>query len=122
MAAWKLAPALAAGCTVVLKPAKQTPLVPLRLGELILEPGFPSGVANIFTGLVTPAHISPPLLKYWHRQAPHLHHRRQKHPPLPIHNGLSPRLWRFAHSCLDGIGVDVRRSIGPWKESTSMPW
>jgi aldehyde dehydrogenase (NAD+) len=50
MAAWKLAPALAAGCTVVLKPAEQTPLSVLRLGELLLEAGLPPGVVNILTG------------------------------------------------------------------------
>jgi phenylacetaldehyde dehydrogenase len=50
MAAWKLGPALATGCTVVLKPAEQTPLTALRLGELILEAGFPPGVVNILTG------------------------------------------------------------------------
>jgi phenylacetaldehyde dehydrogenase len=50
MAAWKLAPALAAGCTCVLKPAEQTPLSALRLGELVVEAGFPPGVVNIITG------------------------------------------------------------------------
>jgi phenylacetaldehyde dehydrogenase len=50
MAAWKLGPALAAGCTCVLKPAEQTPLTALRLGELIIEAGFPPGVVNILTG------------------------------------------------------------------------
>ncbi len=50
MAAWKLAPALAAGCTVVLKAAEQTPLSALRLGELIQEAGFPAGVVNILAG------------------------------------------------------------------------
>jgi phenylacetaldehyde dehydrogenase len=50
MAAWKLAPALATGCTIVLKPAEQTPLSALRLGELIQEAGFPEGVVNIVTG------------------------------------------------------------------------
>ena len=50
MAAWKLAPALAAGCTIVLKPAEQTPLSALRLGELIAEAGIPDGVVNIVTG------------------------------------------------------------------------
>ena len=50
MAAWKLGPALAVGCTVVLKPAEQTPLSVLRLGELIAEAGFPEGVVNIVTG------------------------------------------------------------------------
>src|SRR5208282_124258 len=50
MAAWKLAPALASGCTVVLKPAEQTPLSALRLGELIVEAGFPEGVVNIVPG------------------------------------------------------------------------
>ena len=50
MAAWKLAPALAAGCTVVLKPAEQTPLTALRLGELIMEAGVPEGVVNIVPG------------------------------------------------------------------------
>jgi len=50
MATWKLAPALAAGCTTILKPAEQTPLTALRLGELISEAGFPPGVVNILTG------------------------------------------------------------------------
>jgi phenylacetaldehyde dehydrogenase len=50
MAAWKLGPALATGCTVVLKPAEQTPLTALRLGDLIIEAGFPPGVVNILTG------------------------------------------------------------------------
>jgi acyl-CoA reductase-like NAD-dependent aldehyde dehydrogenase len=50
MAAWKLSPALAAGCTVVLKPAEQTPLTALRLAELALEVGFPEGVINVVTG------------------------------------------------------------------------
>src|SRR5260221_12424641 len=50
MAAWKLGPALATGCNVVLKPAEQTPLSALRLGELILEAGFPEGVVNIVPG------------------------------------------------------------------------
>ena len=50
MAAWKIGPALAAGCTIVLKPAEQTPLSALRLGELALEVGFPPGVLNVLTG------------------------------------------------------------------------
>lgn len=50
MAAWKLAPALACGNTVILKPAEQTPLTALRLGELICEAGFPHGVVNIVPG------------------------------------------------------------------------
>jgi phenylacetaldehyde dehydrogenase len=50
MAAWKLAPALAMGCTVILKPAEQTPLSALLLGKMILEAGFPEGVVNIVPG------------------------------------------------------------------------
>jgi phenylacetaldehyde dehydrogenase len=50
MAAWKLGPALAAGNTVILKPAEQTPLTALLLGELIMEAGFPEGVVNIVPG------------------------------------------------------------------------
>jgi acyl-CoA reductase-like NAD-dependent aldehyde dehydrogenase len=50
MASWKLAPALAAGCTVVLKPAEQTPLTALRIGELALEADIPPGVVNVLTG------------------------------------------------------------------------
>jgi phenylacetaldehyde dehydrogenase len=50
LAAWKLGPALATGCTVVLKPAEQTPMSALRLGELIQEAGYPAGVVNIVTG------------------------------------------------------------------------
>jgi len=50
MAAWKLGPALAAGCCVILKPAEQTPLSALRLGELMQEAGFPDGVVNIVPG------------------------------------------------------------------------
>jgi len=51
MAATKLAPALAAGCTTVLKPAELTPLSAARLGELVLEAGFPPGTVNIVPGL-----------------------------------------------------------------------
>ncbi len=50
MATWKIAPALAAGCSFVLKPAEQTPLTALRLGELALEAGFPEGTLNVLTG------------------------------------------------------------------------
>jgi len=50
MAAWKLGPALAAGNIVILKPAEQTPLTALLLGELIMEAGFPEGVVNIVPG------------------------------------------------------------------------
>ena len=50
LASWKLGPALACGNTVVLKPAEQTPLTALRLGELAIEAGFPAGVINILTG------------------------------------------------------------------------
>ena len=50
LACWKLGPALATGCTVVLKPAEQTPLSVLFLGELILQAGYPEGVVNIVTG------------------------------------------------------------------------
>jgi aldehyde dehydrogenase (NAD+) len=47
---WKIAPALACGCTVVLKPAELTPLTALRIGELALEAGFPPGVLNVVPG------------------------------------------------------------------------
>ena len=50
MAAWKLAPALATGCTIVLKVAEETPLSALRLGEILQEAGVPAGVVNIVTG------------------------------------------------------------------------
>ena len=50
MAAMKLAPALAAGCVVILKPAEETSLTALRLGELLVEAGLPDGVVNIVTG------------------------------------------------------------------------
>jgi aldehyde dehydrogenase (NAD+) len=50
MQAWKLAPALATGNTVVMKPAEQTPLSALRIGELIVEAGFPEGVVNLVPG------------------------------------------------------------------------
>lgn len=50
MATWKVAPALACGCTVVLKPAEETPLTAIRLGELAAEAGFPAGVLNVVPG------------------------------------------------------------------------
>jgi betaine-aldehyde dehydrogenase len=50
MASWKLAPALAAGCTCILKPARQTPLTALALGEIALEAGAPAGVVNVLSG------------------------------------------------------------------------
>ncbi|HEV8017985.1 MAG TPA: aldehyde dehydrogenase family protein [Steroidobacteraceae bacterium] len=52
---WKLAPALACGCTVVLKPAELTPLTALRIGELALAAGFPPGVLNVVPGFGTVA-------------------------------------------------------------------
>ncbi|WP_342244280.1 aldehyde dehydrogenase family protein [Pseudomonas sp. OTU5201] len=51
MALWKVVPALACGCTVVLKPADETPLTALRLGQLCLDAGIPAGVVNIVTGV-----------------------------------------------------------------------
>ncbi len=50
LAVWRMAPALAAGCTVILKPAEQTPLSTLRLGQLVQAAGFPPGVINVLTG------------------------------------------------------------------------
>ncbi|MGV8675564.1 aldehyde dehydrogenase family protein [Pseudomonas aeruginosa] len=50
LACWKLGPALATGCTVVLKPADETPLSALKLAELVLEAGYPAGVLNVITG------------------------------------------------------------------------
>lgn len=51
LACWKIGPALATGCTVVLKPADETPLTALKLGELIQEAGYPDGVFNVVTGI-----------------------------------------------------------------------
>jgi acyl-CoA reductase-like NAD-dependent aldehyde dehydrogenase len=50
MAAWKLAPALAAGCSAIVKPAEQTPLTALKLAELAVEAGIPDGVLNVLPG------------------------------------------------------------------------
>ena len=55
LAAWKIGPALATGCTVVLKPSELTPLTALKLGELALEVGFPEGVLNVVPGYGEPA-------------------------------------------------------------------
>src|ERR687884_55033 len=60
MAAWKIAPALAAGNTVVLKPAEQTPVNAMELGKLIQEAGFPDGVVNIVPGYGETAGAAPP--------------------------------------------------------------
>ena len=62
MVAWKWGPALACGCTTVLKPAEQTPLTALRIGELALEAGFPPGVINIVPGFGETA--GSPLVKH----------------------------------------------------------
>jgi len=50
MLTWKVAPALAAGCTIVIKPAEQTPFTALMLSKIFNEAGLPSGVVNILTG------------------------------------------------------------------------
>jgi aldehyde dehydrogenase (NAD+) len=50
LATWKLAPLLAAGCTVVLKPASNTPITAIKLGEIFTDAGFPPGVVNVITG------------------------------------------------------------------------
>ncbi|ODN70547.1 Aldehyde dehydrogenase B [Methylobrevis pamukkalensis] len=60
MLAWKLAPALALGNTVVLKPAEQTSLTALLFADLAAAAGLPAGVLNIVTGAARPARISPP--------------------------------------------------------------
>jgi phenylacetaldehyde dehydrogenase len=59
MAAWKLGAALTCGCTVILKPAEQTPLSALYLGRLFAEAGFPEGVVNIITGFGDAGAASP---------------------------------------------------------------
>ena len=66
IAAWKIAPALAAGNTAVLKPASWTPLTAIELGKLALEAGFPTGVLNVITG--PGAHIGLHLAKHPHIQ------------------------------------------------------
>lgn len=53
LASWKVAPALAAGCTIVLKPAPSTPLTAIELGKIALEAGLPEGVLNVLTGSTT---------------------------------------------------------------------
>jgi acyl-CoA reductase-like NAD-dependent aldehyde dehydrogenase len=55
LACWKLGPALASGCTVLLKPSEYTPLTAMKLGELALEAGLPEGVLNVLPGLGDPA-------------------------------------------------------------------
>src|SRR5262249_10747037 len=55
LACWKLGPALATGCTVILKPSELTPLTGMKLGELAREVGFPSGVVNVLPGYGAPA-------------------------------------------------------------------
>ena len=55
LACWKLGPALAAGCTVILKPSEWTPLTAMKLGELAREAGFPDGVLNVLPGYGEPA-------------------------------------------------------------------
>src|SRR3989454_3756672 len=59
LASWKVAPALAAGCTVVLKPAHETPLTALLLGDLAVEAGLPPGALNVVPGLGTAAGGGP---------------------------------------------------------------
>ena len=62
IALWKLAPALAAGCTVVIKPSEDAPLAVARLGELVVEAGIPNGVVNIVHGVG--AQVGPPLVAH----------------------------------------------------------
>src|SRR5437879_13546874 len=59
IASWKFAPALAAGCTVVLKPASETPLTALLFAEIALEAGFPAGAFNVVPGGGSPAGAAP---------------------------------------------------------------
>ncbi|WP_417268462.1 aldehyde dehydrogenase family protein [Celeribacter baekdonensis] len=62
MAVWKIAPALASGCTVVLKPAEETPLTSMYLAKLCLEAGFPEGTVNVITG--TGSEVGAPLVAH----------------------------------------------------------
>jgi betaine-aldehyde dehydrogenase len=63
MAVWKIGPALAAGCTTVLKPASLTPRTALLLGELTAQAGLPDGVVNVISGSVGPALVQHPHLR-----------------------------------------------------------
>lgn len=63
MGVWKIGPALAAGCTTVLKPASLTPRTALMLGELTAEAGLPDGVVNVIAGSVGPALVKHPALR-----------------------------------------------------------
>jgi phenylacetaldehyde dehydrogenase len=72
MAILKIAPALAAGCTLILKPAEQTSLTALRLADLVVEAGFPAGVINIVTGYGHTAGdflVKHPMVDSWHSPA-----------------------------------------------------
>ena len=79
MAIWKMGPALAAGCTVVLKPAPTTPLTTLMLAELSAEAGIPPGVLNVVTG-IAPGSASKVALK-----------RKGKDLELPVTIGRRPK-------------------------------
>jgi aldehyde dehydrogenase (NAD+) len=82
MQSWKLAPALATGNTVVMKPAEQTPLSALRIGELVIEAGFPEGVVNLLPGFGPTAGAAARATWMW----------RKWHSPAPQKWGVS--LWR----------------------------
>ena len=102
MAAWKVAPALAAGNTLILKPASATPLSAIRLGELALEAGIPAGVLNVVPGPgaeVGEAIATPP----GHRQG--RLHRRDGH--RPSHRGGRRR---DAEARLAGARREERRT------------
>ena len=77
MTAWKWGPALAAGCTIVMKPAEQTPLTCLRMARLAQKAGIPDGVIN-----VVPALVQPPVLHWWNiRTSTRSHLRGNTSPP-----------------------------------------
>jgi aldehyde dehydrogenase (NAD+) len=81
---WKIGPAIATGCTIVLKPAEEAPLTSLRLGELALEAGFPAGVINVVPGYGETAGAA--LASHHRRQQGRFHrlalHRTVDHPCL----------------------------------------
>ena len=79
LASWKVAPALAFGNTVVLKPAEQSPMTASRLGELALEAGLPPGVLNVVHGF-GPEEVGEALTRDPRVRAHHLHGRERDRP------------------------------------------
>jgi len=120
MAAWKLAPALAAGNTIVLKPAETTPLTALLLAEVCQQAGLPPGVVNVLTGRV--AETAPPLAAHMDVNAIDLTGVADSELATSLEVAAAENLKRVIRPATSSAGAAARPIANSWARTSGTRW